>query len=305
MKIKSLLISILLSLILVPLVSAEENTSVTVTTSFIQDMVKRLSDDQIQTQLLIPRGSDPHLYQPKPSDLQALNQADLVLYHGLHFEGKFADVLEKFGQAITQDIQEKDLIVSGEGHLKSIDPHFWFDISLYKQAVQTTSRILQDKYPQLAPTIQGKEKDYLQDLDQLDQEIKDMIGQIPSTQRVLISPHDAFSYFGRAYGFELMAPQGTSTETQASNQQIARVVDTILTRHIPAIFLESTSNPKVMDKITEAVEQSGGQVTLVKNPEDELLTDSLAQEGEEGDTYLDMYRRNIRIIHQYLLKEKE
>ena len=151
----------------IPVVSANEKPKVTVTTSFLADMVQNIAGDEVELELLIPAGSDPHLYQPKAQDLNKISTADIVLYHGLHFEGKMVDVLEQYGVAVTKDFKENQIGEMEKDGQKEVDPHFWFDIDLYKHATITASNALQEKFPELKETIERNTEQYLNELDQL------------------------------------------------------------------------------------------------------------------------------------------
>ncbi|MGT2667056.1 metal ABC transporter solute-binding protein, Zn/Mn family [Streptococcus rifensis] len=280
--------------------SGVEKPTVTVTTSFLEDMVQQLAGDAVTVELIIPAGEDPHLYTPKSSDLDKLAKADLVLYHGLHFEGKMVDALEQSGVAVSKDFAECDINSMDEDGESVVDPHFWFDIALYKQAVEVASEELQKLLPNAKSTIQSNTDAYLADLDDLDAWNKEELGKIAEGSRYLITPHDAFNYFARSYGFEIAAPQGVSTDSEVANSDMMETVDLIVTNKVKAIFTESTTNPERMEKLKEAVEAKGGSVTVVTGDGNELLSDSLAPSGEDGDTYIDMYKHNTRLMVENL-----
>lgn len=270
--------------------------TVTVTSSFLYDMVKQLAGDYVNVRLIIPPGEDPHVYVAKPQDLDKILSADLVLYHGLHFEGKMSEVLEKTGYAVTGNFP-KDLVgrmdVDGE---RVVDPHFWFSIDLYKRAVENTSNQLIKLVPEEEKRIKENTEIYLKKLDDLKSENKKMLLQIPEDRRYLITPHDAFNYFSREYNMPVLAPQGVSTDSEVANKDIQNTVDFIIKHKIKAVFAESTTDPARMDKLKEACRAKGFDVKVVKGDENELFSDSLAPEGEEGDTYISMYKHNVKLI---------
>lgn len=273
---------------------------VTVTTSFLYDMVHQLAGDEVAVELLIPAGEDPHIYVAKSSDLKKLQTADLVLYHGLHFEGKMLEALEQTGVAVTKDFKESQLNTMDEDGETIVDPHFWFDIALYKTAVMTASKELQQLLPDKADAIRDNEKAYLAELDELHTWTVEELSGIPAERRYLVTPHDAFNYFASSYDFTLYAPQGVSTDSEVANSDMIETVNLIVEKQIPAIFTESTTNPERMKKLQEAVAAKGGQVELVSGHGKELFSDSLAPAGEDGETYVDMYRHNITLIVNYL-----
>lgn len=285
-----------------PVVSANEKPKVTVTTSFLADMVQNIAGDEVELELLIPAGSDPHLYQPKAQDLNKISTADIVLYHGLHFEGKMVDVLEQYGVAVTKDFKENQIGEMEEDGQKEVDPHFWFDIDLYKQATITASNALQEKFPELKETFERNTEQYLNELDQLKSWVATELEKLPVEQRNLVTPHDAFNYFAKSNDFVVYAPQGVSTDSEVSNQQISETVDFIIDNKVPAIFVESTTNPDRMKKLQEAVKAKGGSVEVVMNEDEALFSDSLAPAGQPGDNYIAMYQHNIKVIIQHLAK---
>ncbi|WP_162011253.1 metal ABC transporter solute-binding protein, Zn/Mn family [Streptococcus sp. S784/96/1] len=278
----------------------KEKPVVTVTTSFLDDMVSELAGDLVERQLIIPAGEDPHLYTAKSSDLKKLQEADLVLYHGLHFEGKMIEALEKTGSAVTRDFTKTEIGTMEEDGEDVVDPHFWFDIDLYQKAVEAASDDLQELLPDKKETIEKNEKAYLNELDELDKWNKEQLSLIPEQSRYLVTPHDAFNYFANRYGFTLYAPQGVSTESEVANSDMIKTVDLIIDHNIKAIFTESTTNPDRMKKLQEAVKAKGGSVSVVTGEHKELFSDSLAPAGEEGDNYVDMYKHNIKLIVDYL-----
>lgn len=279
-----------------PTATATDKPTVTVTTSFLEDMVTQLAGDEVNIELIIPAGADPHVYAPKANDATKILNADLVLYHGLHFEGKMVEILEQKGVAVTKDFVKSDVGEMEEDGVVAVDPHFWFDIRLYKQAVETASQSLQEKFPALKDTVAKRTTEYLAQLNELDLWIQNELKQLDESQRYLVTPHDAFNYFARAYHFTVYAPQGISTDSEVSNKGIKDTAQFIVEHRIPAIFAESTTNPERMTKLQEATKSLGFDVKVVHGENQELFSDSLAPKGEAGDTYIDMYKHNIQLI---------
>lgn len=277
-----------------------EKKTVTVTTSFLYDMVHQLAPDMVNVQLIIPAGEDPHLYVAKSQDVKKIADADLVLYHGLHFEGKMGEILSKTGYAVSEDFPKAKIQSMEEDGHAIVDPHFWFDISLYKNAVEKASQHLQTLLPQDREKIVANTKIYLQKLDELDAENKAQLSTIPKESRYLITPHDAFQYFSRAYGIDVIAPQGVSTDSEVANRDIDKTADFIVSHKIKAIFAESTTDPARMEKLKETCRAKGFAVEVVSGEGNELFSDSLAPEGQAGDTYIDMYRHNVRLMVSHL-----
>lgn len=274
----------------------ESKKTVTVTTTFLEDMVKVLAGDKVNIELVIPAGADPHLYEPKPQDLEKLKKADLLLYHGLHFEGKMVEVLEQKGKAVAKDFDKKDLNQIEEDGKTEVDPHFWFDLKLYAKAVEAAKTALVELLPEEKAAIEKNCENYLAELKKLDGEIKEKIAQIPEGSRYLVTPHDAFNYFSKAYKMEVMAPQGISTDSEVANKEIEETAQFIADKKIKAIFAETTTNPDRMKKLQDVVKSKGFDVKVVSGEGKELFSDSLAPKGEKCDNFLDMYRHNVDLI---------
>lgn len=270
--------------------------NIVVTTSFLYDIVEKIAGDTVNVELIIPAGEDPHLYIAKPEDLKKLQSADLVLYHGLHFEGKMVEVLDKLGISVSKQFPKDKIGSMEEDGQVIIDPHFWFDISLYKMAVEETKKALSNLNPKDADLYEKNTEKYLSELTQLDNYIIENIQKIPEGQRYLITPHDAFNYFSKSYGITVKAPQGVSTSSEVSNADIQETIDFIVEHKIKAVFAESTTDPARMEKLREGVVAKGFDVKIVKGHGNELFSDSLAPKGQEGDNYIDMYKHNVDLI---------
>ncbi|WP_311561487.1 metal ABC transporter solute-binding protein, Zn/Mn family [Peptoniphilus duerdenii] len=279
---------------------SKEKKVVTVTTSFLYDMVYNLVGDKVDRELIIPAGEDPHLYTAKPQDLEKIKKADLLLYHGLHFEGKMVDVLEKRGSAVARSFKKEDVGEMEQDGEVVVDPHFWFNINLYKEATRNAAEDLEKLLPEEKENIEKNLKDYLAKLDDLDKENKEKINSIPESSRYLITPHDAFNYFSRAYNIPVKAPQGVSTDSEVANKDIEDTVNFIVKNKIKAIFAESTTDPMRMEKLKEVVNAKGFDVEVVSGQGKELFSDSLAPEGQAGDSYIDMYKHNVDLIVENL-----
>lgn len=274
--------------------------TVTATTSFLADMTKALAGEYVHIEMVIPAGEDPHLYVAQPKDLKKLKDADLVLYHGLHFEGKMVDVLEKKGTAVSADFPAEDILRFEEDGAEVVDPHFWFSIPLYKKAAEKAAQSLSQLVPEHEKEIRANLANYLKKLDELDAEIQGKIAQIPPENRNLVTPHDAFNYFSKRYGMKVVAPQGVSTNSEVANADIEKTADFIVSHRVKAVFAESTTNPERMKKLQEICKAKGFDVAIVSGEGNELFSDSLAPAGQKGDNYFDMYRSNVDLIVNHL-----
>lgn len=307
-KIKKIFITVLsLALIFVIVGCGKSNKvsdnkkNITVTTTFLYDMVNQVAGDKVNVELIIPAGDDPHLYVAKPNDLTKLNSADLVFYHGLHFEGKMIEALDKLNEQgkavnVSKNFPKDEIGTMKEDGEVVVDPHFWFNINLYKKAVIEVKNALVELLSNEKEDIEKSANLYIQKLDDLDKENKKLLESIPEVSRKLITPHDAFNYFARAYNIEVKAPQGVSTDSEVSTSDINETVDFIVENKVKAIFAESTTDPARMNKLQEAVKRKGFEVKVVSGEGNELFSDSLAQSGEFGDNYIDMYKHNVKLI---------
>ena len=273
---------------------------VTVTTSFLADMTKELAGDYVDIDLIIPAGEDPHLYVAQPADLKKLKDADLVLYHGLHFEGKMVEVLEKRGTAVTADFPADAVLRMEEDGESVVDPHFWFSIALYKKATEKAAESLVKLVPEHEKEIRANTAAYLAKLDALDAEVKEKIASIPAERCNLVTPHDAFNYFSKSYGVTVVAPQGVSTNSEVANADIEKTAEFIKEHKVKAVFAESTTNPERMKKLQEICKSKGFDVEIVGGEGNELFSDSLAPAGQKGDTFIDMYRFDVDLIVSHL-----
>ena len=279
----------------------DDRTQIAVTTTFLYDMVSVLEEDvdHFNLELIIPAGEDPHVYQPKASDLRKINESDFILYQGLNFEGRMIDLLET-GIPVADDLDTSSLETIEEGGSSEVDPHFWFNIDLYKEAMTNVLNILVENNPDGEEIYQDNLNAYFEELDELDNYVERRIEEVPRESRILITPHDAFGYLATSYDIDVHAPQGFSTDSEVSNNQIQQTANLIAERDINAIFLESTTNPDRMQRLQEIVASEGVEVEIVSGEDRTLFSDSLAPQGTSGDTYISMFKHNIDLIVENL-----
>lgn len=282
---------------------AEENTnniSIVATTSMIADAVRQIAGDSLEVTGLMGPGVDPHLYKPTQGDISQLSEASLILYNGLHLEGKMQEVLEKLSNrksvvAVSRNIPSSSLIILNQPQ-GAPDPHIWFDVMLWSSAIQTISETLQEHDPPRADYYRQRTEAYLEELEQLHQEVREQISTIPEQQRVMVTAHDAFSYFGRAYDIEVRGLQGISTLAEYGVQDISRLVDYISQRNIKAVFVESSVSPKALEAVVEGSRQRGHTIRIGGS----LYSDALGSPDSETGTYTGMLRYNVRTIVESL-----
>lgn len=241
-------------------------------------------------------GVDPHLYKASQRDLDLLFDADLVVFHGLHLEGKMTEVLRKFSR--TNDVidqgellPQEELLADPE-YANTTDPHIWFDVQLWKKAMTATAAELVKRKPDWKPYIESNLSAYQNTLDSLDQRTREDIRRVTEQGQVLITAHDAFSYFGRAYEIEVKGLQGLSTLSEPGLRDVSELVSFIIEHQIKAIFVEQSISPKALEAVVEGCRRRGHQVTLA-GP---LYTDSLGDPEGEAGTYIGMVGANVRTI---------
>ena len=267
------------------------------TTGMIADIVNELGGDRVTVESLIGPGGDPHKYYPSAGDMEKIDGADLILVNGLHLEAKMGDVLEglrkqnKRTVAVSEKIDKKVLReVEGEH-----DPHIWFDVKLWMQAVERVRDALIDLDSKNADYFRERCNVYLANLEKLDAEVRALAATVPEAKRVMITAHDAFGYFGRTYGFEVRGLQGTSTVNQTSTKAVKELADLIGQRKIPVIFGESSVPDEGIKAVLQAVTRDYPGAT-VKLSEERLFSDAMGEPGTTEGTYIGMVRHNIKTI---------
>lgn len=274
--------------------------NVVATTSMIADAARVIGGEKIRVTALMGAGVDPHLYKASPGDLRTLSDADVIFYNGLHLEGKLADVLVRMARqhpvyAVSDTIDPKLLREPPEFHGMT-DPHIWFDVTLWISVVECTRDMLVRHDPANKDTFDRNADKYITELRKLHEWIKTQISSIPQKSRVLVTAHDAFGYFGRAYGIEVMSIQGLSTESEASLREINKLVDTIVAREVKAVFVESSVPRKTIESLVEGCKARGHKVAIGG----ELYSDALGQSGTDDSTYIGMVRHNVNTIRSAL-----
>lgn len=266
------------------------------TTSIIADTARRVAGEHAQIEALMGPGVDPHLYKASESDVRRLGEADLILYNGLHLEGKMGDILTKMARsrpviAVTEEIPQDQLREPPE-FAGQYDPHVWFDVSLWARTLQPITRELSALDPENAGAYQANAAAFEKELTELDAWVKQRIETIPPAQRVLITAHDAFGYFGRRYGMEVMGLQGISTLSEAGLKDVDRVVETVAERGIKAIFVESSVPRRSIEAVQAAVRSQGREVAIGG----QLYSDALGAASSPAGTYAGMVRANVDTI---------
>ncbi|MBX9582789.1 MAG: zinc ABC transporter substrate-binding protein [Gemmataceae bacterium] len=270
------------------------------TTTLAADLVSRVGGDRVEVDTLMGPGVDPHRYLPTAGDRARLDAAHLVVFNGLHLEGKMTDVFEKGRDryrafAVTRDLDPASLRpaeVDGGEH----DPHVWFDVALWAKTIP----VVRDELTKLDPAgaeVYARNADaYAKELAALDAEVRAEVGKLPPARRVLVTSHDAFGYFGRAYGFEVHGLQGVSTASETGTQDRQRLARLLGQKKIPAVFTETSVPDDGLKAVLDTAYKDFGQKVTLVGGDDALYSDALGPPGSPGATYPGMIRHNVAVI---------
>lgn len=268
---------------------------VVVTTTIIADVTRELAGDKVSVEALMGPGIDPHLYKASAGDVKKMSDADMVIYNGLHLEGKMGEVFEnirgKIIFAANENIDQSKLLEFDESPEYS-DPHVWFDLQIWKIATERIAEGLKELDSANSAFYEENLKRYLKELDDMDQYIRDRVQEVEEDKRILITAHDAFSYFGDQYGFEVRGLQGISTDAEAGTADVRELAEYIVEKQIKAIFVESSVPRKNIEALQEAVKARGFDVAIGG----ELYSDSTGDIGSDGETFLGTVKSNIDTI---------
>lgn len=281
----------------IPLARAADPIRVTTTTGMIGDLARNIGGERVDVVSLMGPGVDPHLYKPSAGDIRKLEDADVIFYNGLELEGRMTDLLAKIDGAGTPAVPvaegiSEELLRESPQFAGKYDPHVWFDVTLWQVAAERVADELVAFDPESAATYQANLEAHLAELDALHDYATKAIASIPDEQRVLITAHDAFGYFGARYDIEVRGLQGMSTATEATAGDIQALAEVIAERRIPAIFVESSVPPATIEAVRAAVHDRGFEVAIGG----QLFSDAMGAEGTPEGTYLGMVRHNVDTI---------
>lgn len=269
---------------------------VVTTIGMITDIVREVGGERVQVEGLMGPGVDPHLYKASAGDVRRLAEAELILYNGLHLEAAMGEVLEEMDgrtrtRAVTDAIDRSRLLRPPEFE-GAWDPHVWSDVSLWIQAVERVAETLAEADPDGAADYRQRADAYRVELEELDDWVRAEVARVPDSLRVLVTAHDAFNYFGQAYGFDVRGLQGLSTATEAGTADVQRLADFIAERGIPALFVESSVPPRNIEAVRAAARARGAEVRIGGS----LFSDAMGDPGTPEGTYEGMIRWNVRTI---------
>lgn len=283
--------------------SAREILHITCTIGMIADVAAEIGGDYVEVTALMGPGVDPHLYKATQGDLARLSEADLVLYNGLHLEGRMADVLVKMASRVptyqVTDTIDPSLLREPPEFLGNYDPHVWFDVSLWETVADRIHEILVEHQPLHRAYLDGRAAAYKQKLNSLHVYAREQVALIPEENRILVTAHDAFGYFGRAYDIEVLGIQGISTSTEYGLQDLNTLVDLLVDRDIHAVFVESSIPRRSIEALIAGAESRGHHVRLGG----ELFSDAMGDTGTPEGTYVGMVKHNVDTIVEALTSD--
>jgi manganese/zinc/iron transport system substrate-binding protein len=269
----------------------------TATVGMVADLVRKIGGDWVKVDCLMGPGVDPHRYKTTPGDVRRLRSADLIVFSGLHLEGKMAEVLHRLGAykeslAAAEAIDHSSLFHEAG----AADPHVWFDVSLWKKAAEAVAEKLIAFDPSHAEDYRRNAAAYYKQLDELHAYARKSLATIPKDRRVMVTAHDAFRYFGRAYDVEVRGIQGISTDDEAGVKHVNELVQFLIERRVKAVFVETSVSDRNLRAVLEGCQARGWKVELGA----ELYSDALGDEGTPDGTYLGMVRHNVDAIVEAL-----
>ncbi len=274
----------------------KEKLNVVTTIGMIADVTENIGGEYTKVTGLMGPGVDPHLYKASEGDVSRLSKADLILFNGLHLEAKMGEVLERLDGRITTvavaEVIEESKLITVESYGGSHDPHVWFDVSLWMEVAGAIRDALIEADPDHNEAYTEAHAEYAKKLEELNDFVNERVSELDPEQRILVTAHDAFSYFGKAYGFEVRGLQGISTVSEAGTADVRELADYIAENEIAAIFVESSVPRKNVEALQAAVKSRGFDVEIGG----ELFSDAMGDEGTAEGTYIGMVRHNVNTI---------
>ena len=269
-----------------------QESQLVATASIMKDIVSRIAGPDFPVESIVPLGGDPHIYNPTPSDAQLISQAEIIFKNGLTFEGWLNKLIDNSGTKAEIVLMTRGIkTIESLKYKNSADPHAWMDVSKAMRYAKNSLDALIKWQPEKKGIFLSNYEEFVGELKALDAWVYQQIEHIPVEKRVLITSHDAFQYYGRRYGLELVALLGTTTDAEVQTSDVMRVTETIRERELPAIFIESTINPKLMNQLA-----ADNQVSIGGK----LYADSLSDKDGPATNYIEMIRYNTRTIAEAL-----
>lgn len=279
----------------------EPRINIVTTIGMIEDIAREVAGDRADVVALTGAGIDPHLYKPTRGDVRRILDADIIFYNGLRLEGKMTDTLVRASNAgrkvfAVTELIDKDKLIEPKGHEGTYDPHVWMDPTAWMKAVDVVRDRLVAYDPEHAEVYRRNAQRYGRELERLDEYASQVLASVPETQRVLVTAHDAFNYFGQRFGYEVVGLQGLSTESEAGVRDIERLVELIVSRKVQAVFIESTVSRRNISALVAGARARGHTVTIGG----ELFSDAMGAADSYRGTYIGMIDHNVTTISRAL-----
>ncbi|MBM7567244.1 metal ABC transporter solute-binding protein, Zn/Mn family [Paenibacillus sacheonensis] len=272
---------------------------VTATIGMIADVVRQIGGEHVEVTGLMKAGVDPHLYKASQGDIRKLDKADIIFYNGLHLEGKMVEIFEKMAKekttvAVSDNIDRAALRTGAENGMANTeyDPHIWFNVQHWMTAAESIRDTLVGHDPEHAADYRRNAEAYLEQLQQLHDDVTKRLNALPEESRILVTAHDAFGYFGDAYRLQVKALQGMSTASEAGTKDVTDLRDYLVDNKIKAVFIESSVPRKAIDAVIQGAKQKGHDVVIGG----QLFSDAMGEEGTPEGTYIGMVRHNVDTI---------
>lgn len=274
-----------------------QKLNVVTTTTMITDLVKNIGGEAIEVTGLMGSGVDPHLYKASEGDVTKLVNADVIFYNGLHLEGKLVEIFKKMGSQKVKTIAvaerlDKNTLIGSDYFASNYDPHVWFSIKNWQLISQYVIQKLKEIDPKNAEVFDANGKAYLSKLVTLEKKLNTIIAKLPQEKRILVTAHDAFSYFGKAYDFNVVGLQGLSTAAEAGVQDVQKLANFIIKNQVKAIFIESSVPKRTIEALQAAVKSKNKEVFIGGT----LYSDALGNPGTKEGTYIGMFEYNVKTI---------
>lgn len=275
--------------------------SIVTTTSMITDLAKNIGGDKVTIQGLMGAGVDPHLYKASEGDVAKLSNADMIIYGGLHLEGKLVDIFETMKRqnkntiAVSDALNKQDLI-SSTLFASNYDPHIWFNVEYWERITIYVATELAKAQPESKEYFMANADKYVLELKKLKQELDDEIATLPVDKRRLVTAHDAFSYFGKSFEFDVVGLQALSTATEAGVQDVQKTAAYIIDHKVKAVFIESSVPKRTIEALKAAVNSKNHEVVIGGT----LFSDALGNPETPEGTYIGMFKFNVHTIVEAL-----
>lgn len=275
--------------------SEGEKLKVTATIGMIGDVVSNIGGEHVESVSLMKPGIDPHLYKASQGDIAKLEDADIIFYNGLNLEGKMEDIFEKMEEekptiAVTRDVVTSTLLAGDEDG--EYDPHLWFNVQYWISATKVITEELVKADSDNKEYYEKNSEEYIEKLEELDLYAKEQLATIPEESRTLVTAHDAFGYFGDAYGIEVVGLQGISTESEVGSKDVSELREFLVDNKIKAVFVESSVPKDTIEAVIQGAKEKGHEMKVGG----ELFSDAMGEEGTVEGTYLGMVRHNVDTI---------